>query len=288
MKRIFTIIAWMVVCMSIIAQTNQLVWSNGSLIYGTSMKTIDSLTYGEVDEMDTFRLFLPHTLIKVEQDTMYVHDTIYVEVPSAGTPEGNYEYVDLGLSVKWATCNIGATEPEEYGDYFAWGEVEPRQSYDWSVYKYCNDSFLGMTKYCTVSTAGNEGFIDNKRVLDSVDDVATVNWGEAWRMPTKEEQEELLNKCIWRWTTFNGVNGYAVIGVNRNAIFLPASGCKEAKNHYGCGVYGHYWSSSLFSDISNNAHYMGFCLDDFYGLGNLYEYYLFRYFGLSVRAVYKY
>ncbi len=288
MKRIFTIFSLVAVSMLAMSQTNQLVWSNGSLIYGTSIETIDSLTYGEVDEMDTFCLFLPHVLIKVEQDTVYVHDTVYVEVPSTESPDEIHEYVDLGLSVKWATCNIGATKPEEYGDYFAWGEVEPRQYYDWSTYIYCNGSDNSMTKYCTKSDVGNGGFVDNKKVLDLEDDVATTNWGEAWRMPTKEEQEELLNKCTWTWITFNGVKGYAVVGSNLNAIFLPAAGCKDANHYFGSDAFGFYWSSSLCKDFPNNAYYMGIYSENFHEFDNLYEYYFYRYFGLSVRAVYKY
>ena len=85
--------------------------------------------------------------------------------------ENGYAYVDLGLSVKWATCNVGATKPEEYGDYFAWGEVEPKEKYDWSTYKYYAGTESGLTKYCTNS---NFGIVDNKTILDSADDAATA------------------------------------------------------------------------------------------------------------------
>lgn len=143
MRKIFTIIALVAISMFAMAQTNQLVWSNGRLIYGTSIETIDSLTYGEMEEVDTLHLLLPRTLVKVVHDTVYIHDTVYVEVPgNPTTPENpdynGHEYVDLGLpsGLKWATCNVGATTPEEYGDYFAWGEVEPKETYSWSTYKY--------------------------------------------------------------------------------------------------------------------------------------------------------
>ena len=130
MKRILTIIALVAISMFAMAQTNQLVWANGRLIYGTSIETIDSLTYGGMEEVDTLHLLLPRTLIKVVYDTVYVHDTIYINNCDPETPEvGTHEYVDLGLSVKWATCNVGATTPEDYGDYFAWGEVEPQEYY---------------------------------------------------------------------------------------------------------------------------------------------------------------
>ena len=163
MKRIFTIIALVAISMFAMAQTNQLVWANGRLIYGTSIETIDSLTYGEMEDIDTLHLFLPRTLIKVVHDTVYVHDTIYINNCDPEIPAETHEYVDLGLSVKWATCNLGATTPEDYGDYFAWGEVEPKTTYDWSIYKYGADR-AQLTKYCNNSEYGKAGFTDNKTV----------------------------------------------------------------------------------------------------------------------------
>ncbi len=141
------------------------------------------------------------------------------------TPDYNgHEYVDLGLSVKWATCNIGANSPEEAGDYFAWGEVEPKEYYDWSTYKHCEGSEYALTKYCDDSSYGKDGFVDNKIVLDPEDDAAHVNWGGSWRMPTNEEVVELIEKCELVWITLNGINGYKVIGPNHNSIFLPTGG----------------------------------------------------------------
>ena len=175
----------------------------------------------------------------------------------------DHEYVDLGLpsGLKWATCNVGATTPEEYGDYFAWGEVEPKTTYNWSTYKYCAGSSHTLTKYCTQSNHGKDGFTDNKTVLDPEDDAATVNWGGAWRMPTKAEQDELRNNCTWDWTTQNGVNGYKVTGPNGNSIFLPAAGCTNAGTLIGAGSYGYYWSSSLFTDTPSSAYTVYFNSD---------------------------
>ena len=137
-------------------------------------------------------------------------------------------YVDLGLSVKWATCNVGANSPEEYGDYFAWGETKPKDSYKWSTYKWCNGSKDKLTKYCKESYYGR---VDNKTVLDLVDDAAHVNLGGAWRMPTKEEIRELKDNCTWTWTTQNGVNGYLVTSKkNDNSIFLPAAGYRSGSD----------------------------------------------------------
>ena len=157
--------------------------------------------------------------------------------PSRGFENG-HEYVDLGLTsgLKWAICNIGANSPEEYGDYFDWGEVEPKTTYDWSPYKYCDDS--GFTKY-------NEE--DCKILLDPEDDAATVNWGGAWRMPTIEEMCELFGECICIWTTQNGVSGCRFTGSNGNSIFLPAAGHMDNGGLYNAGSFGHYWSSSLLA-----------------------------------------
>ena len=159
--------------------------------------------------------------------------------------------VDLGLSVKWASCNVGATKPEEYGDYFAWGEVKPKGVYSWETYRYCNGSYNTLTKYNTESKYGR---VDDKTILDAQDDVATVNWGSNWRMPTKEEQDELRIKCKWVWTKLNGVNGYKVIGPNGNSIFLPAAGDMSDSDLDNAGLNGYYWSSLLSTDYPRYAY----------------------------------
>ena len=209
-------------------------------------------------------------VITVTQDESY---TAHFEV--------GHEYVDLGLSVKWATCNVGAERPEDYGDYFAWGEVEPKETYDWSTYKYCNGSSSTLTKYCN-GRYGNNGFTDNKTVLDPSDDAATVNWGGAWRMPTLEEQKELVNNCTWTWTTQNGVNGYKVVGPNGNSIFLPAAGYMDSSSLSNVGSRGYYWSSSLLTSLSNGAYYV-----DFYSSDVCWDYYGGRGYGHSVRPICK-
>lgn len=188
-----------------------------------------------------------------------------------------YEFADLGLpsGIKWAICNVGATKPEEYGGYYAWGETEEKEYYDWSTYKWCKGSNDTMTKYCTNSSYGT---IDNKRVLDPEDDVAHVKWGGNWRMPTYAEQDELRRKCTWEWTTLNGVNGYKLTGPNGNSIFLPASGYYYGIDVYNSGYYGFYWSSSLYG---GDAYGFGFD-NNLYGWNN-YD----RYNGLSVRPVCK-
>ena len=196
---------------------------------------------------------------------------------SSGSIDG-YEYVDLGLSVKWATCNVGANSPEEYGSYYAWGETEEKSNYYWDTYKWCNGSSSKMTKYCTSSSYGT---VDNKTVLDLEDDVAHVKWGGSWRMPTKEEQNELFNDCTWTWTTQNGVNGYKVIGSNGNSIFLPAAGYRYGTSLYLEGSGGSYWSSTPNGYSSDLAYDLGF------GSGYCGWYSNFRLSGQSVRPVSK-
>lgn len=164
------------------------------------------------------------------------------------------EAVDLGLPsrLKWATCNVGASSPEEYGGYYAWGEIEEKNDYSWSTYKWCNGSQYTLTKYCMDS---NYGTVDNKTVLDPEDDVAHVKWGGTWRMPTYAELDELLNYCTWTWTTQNGVNGYKVTGYNGNSIFLPAAGCRYEAEVYDRGRLGGYWSSLGDSRCGANGIY---------------------------------
>ncbi len=195
--------------------------------------------------------------------------------------KGNYEYVDLGLpsGLKWATCNVGANSPEEYGDYFAWGEVEPKETYDWSTYKYCNGSLTTLTKYCHNDEYGLNGFIDNKIVLDPEDDAATVNWGGVWRTPTADEVVELLQKCTWTWIIQKGVNGYKVVGKNGNSIFLPAAGYMNGTSFNGVGAHGCYRSTRLFDDDPTQVVHLDFSSDkiDHYGMNRCY--------GQSVRPV---
>ena len=161
------------------------------------------------------------------------------------TPPDEHEWVDLGLpsGTLWATCNVGATSPEEYGDYFAWGETEPKEVYDWTTYKWCNGYENTLTKYVTNSSFG---IVDNKTELDDEDDAAFINWGSSWHMPTKEQQDELRENCIWQWTQRNGVNGYHVIGPNGNSLFLSAAGSRYSNSLNDSGTDGYYWSCSLY------------------------------------------
>ena len=170
-------------------------------------------------------------------------------------------YVDLGLSVKWATCNVGADKPEEYGDYYAWGETEPKDFYFWDTYKYCDGTYNSLTKY-TDSACGKDGFSDNKSVLDPEDDVAHVKWGGNWRIPTKDELEELRTKCTWTSTTLNGVKGYSVTsnvdGYTDRSIFLPATGMRIRQWTLNTDTIGRFWGNSIVTGDDYDAVYLDF------------------------------
>ncbi len=180
-----------------------------------------------------------------------------------------HDYVDLGLpsGTLWATCNVGANSPEEYGDYFAWGETTTKRA--WDNYRY-EDDCSNKTKYTNS---------DGLTTLQSSDDAATANWGSGWRMPTYDELNELKNNCTVTWTTQNGVNGRLFTGSNGNSIFLPAAGGRDDSELLGGGSYGHYWSSSLGSGDPDSARNL-YLDSGYYGMGNSR-----RYYGFTVRAV---
>lgn len=188
-----------------------------------------------------------------------------------------HEWVDLGLpsGTLWATCNIGADNPEEYGDYFAWGETAPKEVYEWSTYKWIDLSNGKFTKYCTDSKYGT---IDNNTELLSEDDAAYVNWGKNWRMPSLEQIRELINCCSWLWTTRNGVNGQLVTGPNGNTMFLPAAGNRQKLHHCDAGM-GYYLSRTLKSDQP------GFACGLYLGPAGWLWGYGHREYGQTVRAV---
>ena len=245
----------------------------------------------------TGRITLNYMNATAEYTIMQVNNS---EIP---LPEGA---VDLGLSVLWASCNLGASSPAEYGDYYAWGETVPyytsqnpltwksgkSSGYTWESYSLCNGSSSTLTKYNNKSAYGT---VDNKTTFKDynyVDDAARVEWGNIWRMPTQEEFSELINNCTSEWTTLNGVYGRKFTskkaGYTNRWIFLPAAGHRSRTLLIGSstGRYwsssGRYWSSSL--DISNPDH--AFKLDfDSSSVSMSGSYYPYRYFGYSVRPV---
>ena len=164
--------------------------------------------------------------------------------------ENGHEVIDLGLpsGLKWATTNIGASSPEGYGNYYAWGETQTKSYYDWSTYKWCNGSYKTLTKY---NNSSPNGTVDNKSVLDRSDDVASQNWGGKWRMPTYDEMMELIQHCHWERTTQNNVNGYKLTGSNGNSIFLPSAGTYTEDIPKKVGTLTEYWTSE---NDENNPH----------------------------------
>lgn len=194
--------------------------------------------------------------------------------------ENAWEAVDLGLSVKWASMNIGAESPEDYGFYFAWGEIEPKCIFYEYTYKWCLTSITSnLTKYNYRSIYGTT---DGKTVLETADDAAYVNWGENWRIPTRDEADELTKNCTWVLTSRNGVEGYEVTSKkNSNSIFLPLAG-RYASDGYGFeGINGYFWLNSLETD---GKPYQAFCIR-LTKTGMDPSYLISRHVGLSVRPV---
>lgn len=200
-------------------------------------------------------------------------------IPPKQISNDSHEAVDLGLSVKWATCNVGAASPSDYGDYFAWGETEPKDDYSWETYKWCRGTSDSMTKYCT---DGKLGTVDNNTVLDLKDDVAHVKWRGKWRMPTREEFKELWKKCVWRWTTLNGVYGELITGPSGNSIFLPAAGYRAEGIVHNCNSYGGCWSTALVEYDCTGAYGIAFDDENFFTSDDVHE---SRDCGISVRPV---
>ena len=180
---------------------------------------------------------------------MYPVDDIDSMFISGKQPD--HQYVDLGLSVKWASCNMGANSPEEYGDYYSWGETKPKEYYGWDAYLWGTGTFYprNLNKY---NTTRSYGPVDNMTILELNDDAPFVYWGAPWHVPTQENMDELRTKCNWTWTTLNGVNGYLVTskvkGYTDRSIFLPASGIMEDIGLLYDGERGFYWTNSLTNE----------------------------------------
>lgn len=204
--------------------------------------------------------------------------------------------VDLGIvmtrtdgttyKLYWVQSNLGenglCANPEDYGDYYAWGETETKSDdYSWSTYKFRTSGYNWDT-FSKYNTNSSFGPVDNKTVLDPEDDVAHVKLGGNWRMPTDEEWTELKTKCTWTWVrNYNGtgINGRLVTATNGNSIFLPAAGDRTGTDLYNAGSNGYYWSSSLYTDDPIGARYVYFNSD------NVRRYSSLRFCGQSVRPV---
>ncbi len=218
-----------------------------------------------------------HTLRATLYDidgTVIDEATFVVEAEPEGCDDANHPHaVDLGLSVKWAFCNVGATKPEDYGDYFAWGEISPKTNFTYDNYQHWED-------YDGDGTWDHDEFILNTDISGTQCDAARANWGGSWRMPTKSECDELIDNCTWTWTTLNGVKGYEFKSKkNGNSIFLPAAGyCCDGGTPCSQGSFGQYWSSTYFDGCY--AYSLDFLGSLFYHTGPN-----DRWRGLSVRPV---
>lgn len=194
---------------------------------------------------------------------------------SHGRLYGIYEAIDLGLSIKWSTHNVGTTLPHLTGDFFAWGEVYPKDDYSWGSYIY--SSANGITKYCSNDLYGN---VDNINILCKEDDAAQFLWGEGWRMPTLEETEELRSKCTFLIKELYGALGFHITGPNGNSIFIPLSGDINGREYGGKNVYAIFWTSNLHS---NNKKAYEFAMSHL----NNYWYCADRYIGHNIRPVHE-
>lgn len=194
------------------------------------------------------------------------------------------EWVDLGLSsgLLWASCNIGATTPEDYGNYYAWGETVPKDVYDWSTYLYCygGDNHQ-LIKYCADASYGFGGYTDTRIVLEAVDDAATAFYGSGYCTPTVEDWTELFQCTVQDWTIRNNIGGLKFTAANGNSIFLPAAGSVVNTEHRNVGQHGRYWTSMYRTQFVDNAWGLYFYPGDarIIGIG------MNRSNGFSVRAV---
>ena len=232
------------------------------------------------------------TIVKYDVDDVV---EVYYEEEEIGDDQGvtvsgkvgNYTYVDLGFpsGTKWATYNVGAAAPAEYGGYFSWGETTTKKEYEKYAYKWFSDydyyeHTVTVNKYCASNYCEIE---DGLTVLEQEDDAATVNWGSGWRMPTKAELLELLDGCKWTWVEdFEGTGKSGRLGtslMNGNTIFLPAAGYYEGKRLLSVGSYGYYWSSTLYDEKSEDA------CGCYLNASNYCWYNYERHSGKSVRAV---
>ena len=221
------------------------------------------------------------TIKAIANDGSGVFASCSVEVYKIDVPQA----VDMGTvvnekSIKWASFNIGASSPDEYGLYYAWGETEPKTYYDWSNYKWCSGSDRSLTKYNTNSSYGT---VDNKTELVLEDEVAHVKLGGKWRMPTDAEWIALRTQCTWTWTTQNEVYGYLVTATNGNSIFLPAAGYRHDTSLDYAGTYGCYWLPSLYYYANDPAG----ASNVIFNSDDVSIFYSRRYFGFSVRPVYE-
>lgn len=221
-------------------------YNKGGLKYSYISSNLDSLVFGGSDQ-ESYMIVYPKLYFETKYLISELDSVGLSAVPISNSPE----YIDLGLSVNWATYNVGAYRPEDYGNYYAWGEISIKKDYGLNNYKFGRYGVTGITKYCLNSSAGRNGFVDNKTTLDLEDDVAHVEWGDNWRIPTYEEVQELIDNCNWVWTIRNGVKGYEIRskreGYENHYIFLPVAGYRSDRSLQGAGFSTTYTINTLQS-----------------------------------------
>jgi hypothetical protein len=259
-------------------QTVDIRWGSGSYLIDITVSSGENVVTASVYEntLSINALNAGEATIKVTDTKTGQTETIEVTVTAGGDitaytscPDGNHPHmIDLGLpsGTLWACCNVGANAPEEYGDYFAWGETKPKEVYSWSTYIHCDGSSD------TCHDLGSD-------IAGTDYDAATTNWGAPWKMPTIEQFEELKSNCDSEWTQQNGVYGRKFTRPNDGTIFLPAAGDRHDSDLRNAGSYGFYWSSTLdksYPYIAERHHFY---------FGNLYTSFCYRFYGYSVRPV---
>ena len=271
--------------------------TNKNVTWSSSNKSVATVSSGVIKGVST-----GSAIISVKTDNGGKTATCNVIVKENPSSYPFPEAIDLGLSVRWASFNLGASTPEDDGDFFAWGEIEPYYSsldpltwkegkkggYWWSGYSLCNGSTSNrkiLTKYCTNSSYGNNGFTDDKTKLDLEDDAAHVILGGKWRMPSKEEVDELIKECTWEVIKVDEKRGWKVTALNGRSIFIPISGEWSGREHMHTGQmgYGYYWTSTLANGTPTNAWQLHFT---YYGTpgSSVND----RYMGLPIRPVKDY
>ena len=210
----------------------------------------------------------------VEGDVRFISTIKSFTTETAPSPDGS---TDLGLSVYWADCNLGASTPEECGEYYSWGETDTKDAFYWDKYKWCGSS----QKIIKYNTRSSDGAVDNLVTLKQEDDAAYALLGGKWRIPTKAEMEELLEKCTHEWITQEGVNGVRFTGPNGNSIFLPAAGNRFPETAKGIDSFGDYWTSSLYQSDCKQAYYL--LISEHSAMLNQWS----RWLGYSIRPVTK-
>ena len=196
-----------------------------------------------------------------------------------------YDVVDLGTSVLWATCNIGATSPQQYGYYFAWGEIGTKEDYYWHNYTLCNGEFSSIKKYIFDNDYGT---VDNKEYLEPIDDAATHLMGDNWKIPSREDFVELNMRCDYKCCKLNDVWGYLFTSnETKNSIFIPLSGMRDPKEIHYSGERGYYWSNQLYKGDKDNKKTLNvYTLDLLKGDAPADNSFQSREIGLPIRPVY--